>query len=86
LIEWEKGEALTFERDSLWQNGKHLPYHTFAHNYYFMGGDKVENSQDSRYWGLVPEEFIVGRAVLVWNSRDRYSGKIRWERVWRRIK
>jgi signal peptidase I len=85
LIEWEKGYSLTLENDSLWDNGNHLPNYIFMHNYYFMGGDKVENSQDSRYWGLVPDEFIVGRATLIWNSRDRYSRKIRWERVWKKI-
>jgi signal peptidase I len=85
LIEWEKGYPLTFKNDSLWDNESHLPSYTFTHNYYFMGGDKVENSQDSRYWGLVPEELIVGKATLIWSSRDKYSGKLRWERMWKRI-
>ena len=86
LIEWEKNRTLIVERDSLWDNGNHLAYHIFAHNYFFMGGDMVQNSQDSRYWGLVPEEFIVGRAVLIWSSRDRHSGEMRRDRVWRRIR
>jgi signal peptidase I len=87
LIEWENGHPLTFENDSLWDdNSTHLSDYTFTHNYYFMGGDMVENSQDSRYWGLVPEELIVGKATLIWRSKEKYSGKMRWERVWRRIK
>lgn len=42
------------------------------------GGDKVENSQDSRYWGLLPDDLIVGKASRVWKSKDPISEKIRW--------
>lgn len=46
-----------------------------------MAGDKGENSQDSRYWGgLLPEEYIVGKATFIWKSVDPYTGKYRWER------
>jgi Peptidase S26. len=58
----------------------------FSHNYYFMGGDKVENSQDSRYRGLLPDDLIVGKAWLVWKSVDPYSGRFRWERILKKIK
>ena len=50
-----------------------------------MGGDNVLNSQDSRYWGLLPESYIVGKAVLVWKSEDKYTGKINWGRFFKRI-
>ena len=53
-------------------------------NYYFVGGDNALNSQDSRYWGLLPEPFIVGRAWRIWKSVDE-DGRIRWERVLRKI-
>lgn len=85
IIEWEKGYSLQFERDSLWENGIYLPAYTFRHNYYIMGGDKVANSQDSRYWGLLPNEFIVGKAWLIWKSIDPYSKKIRRKRILKRI-
>lgn len=85
IIEWEKGYSLQFERDTLWENGTYLPAYTFTHNYYFMGGDKVANSQDSRYWGLLPDELIVGKAWLIWKSIDPYSKKIRRKRILRKI-
>ena len=57
----------------------------FRENYYFVAGDRVANSQDSRYWGLLPEPFIVGKAVRIWKSVDPLTGKVRWDRVWKRI-
>ena len=57
----------------------------FKENYYFMTGDKVMNSQDSRYWGLLPEPFIVGKAVRVWKSVDRGTDEIRWKRILKQI-
>jgi signal peptidase I, bacterial type len=86
IIEWEKGYFLTFENDTLRDNGKPLLNYMFSHNYYFMGGDKVENSQDSRYWGLLPDDLIVGKAWLVWKSVNPYSGRFRWERILKKIK
>jgi len=53
-------------------------------------GDNRHNSADSRYWGFVPEDHIVGKAVLVWLSLDKYKtwmdGKIRWSRMFRGVK
>jgi len=59
---------------------------TFCNNWYFMTGDKVMNSQDSRYIGLIPEKYIIGRAAMVLTSKDRYTGKQRWDRMFRQIK
>ncbi|MFJ1489981.1 signal peptidase I [Capnocytophaga canis] len=85
LIEWEKDKILTFERDTLWENGKPLNSYNFKHNYYFMGGDHLENSADSRYWGLVPEEYIAGKAWFIWKSNDLYTGKLRMERILKKL-
>lgn len=85
IIEWEKGYSLIFERDTLWDNNAPLSTYIFSHNYYFMGGDKVENSQDSRYWGLLPDDLIVGKAAFIWKSKEPYAGKIRWHRVFKKI-
>ncbi len=60
--------------------------YTFRHNWYFMAGDNVMNSQDSRYMGLVPDDYIVGKASLVLSSKDMYTGKRRWNRMLKRIK
>lgn len=85
IIEWEKGYSLAWESDTLRDKGKPLRYHTFSHNYYFMGGDKVENSRDSRYWGLLPDDLVVGKAWMVWKSVDPYSGVLRQDRILKRI-
>ena len=50
-----------------------------------MAGDKGMNSQDSRYWGLLPEEYIVGKAAFIWKSADPYTGRFRWERFMKKI-
>lgn len=57
--------------------------YTFKQNYYFMMGDNRHNSLDSRYWGFVPEDHIVGRPVVIWLSTDagkRFPDNIRWGR------
>jgi signal peptidase I len=52
-------------------------------NYYWMMGDNRHNSLDSRYWGFVPEDHIVGKASLIWFS---WEGGPRWKRFFNRIK
>ena len=55
-------------------------------NYYFVSGDNMENSKDSRYGGMLPESYIVGRAFTIWRSDDPLREKIRWDRVFKKIK
>lgn len=85
VIEWEQKKKLTFEGGNVYLGNEALLTYTFLKNYYFAGGDKTENSQDSRYWGLLPEEYIVGKATHIWKSIHPYTGKIRWERVFKKI-
>jgi signal peptidase I len=85
IIEWEKGHSLSWEKGALLDKGKFLQDYTFSHDYYFMGGDKVENSQDSRYWGLLPDELIVGKAWLVWKSVNPHSNTLRRNRFLKNI-
>ena len=71
-------------------NGVETDHYTFKMNYYFMMGDNRHNSADSRFWGFVPEDHIVGKALFVWLSLDKFKdlgeGKIRWDRMFKTIK
>lgn len=65
-------------------NGAIVNSYTFKQNYYWMMGDNRHNSEDSRYWGYVPEDHIVGKPIFIWMSWDTNGkglNKIRWDRV-----
>lgn len=65
-------------------NGSPATTYTFAQDYYFMMGDNRHNSLDSRYWGFVPEDHIVGRPAIIWLSTDmsrKFPANIRWKRL-----
>lgn len=68
-------------------NGKQADSYTFKMDYYWMQGDNRHNSADSRYWGFVPEDHIVGKPILIWLSLDKdrgwFGGHVRWERLFR---
>lgn len=68
-------------------NGTPADSYTFKYDYYWMMGDNRHNSADSRSWGFVPEDHIVGKPILIWLSIDKdrslFDGKIRWERLFR---
>ena len=69
-------------------NDKETNSYTFQMDYYWMMGDNRHNSADSRYWGFVPQDHIVGKAVFVWMSWDtngKFFNKIRWKRLFRFI-
>ncbi len=74
----------------IYVNGVETDHYTFKMNYYFMMGDNRHNSADSRFWGFVPEDHIVGKALFVWLSLDKFKdfgeGKIRWDRMFKSIK
>ena len=70
-------------------NGEEVTSYTFKMDYYWMQGDNRHNSADSRYWGFVPEDHIVGKPILIWLStnKDRGWGRghIRWNRLFRLV-
>ena len=67
-------------------NGEAVTSYTFRQDYYFMMGDNRHNSLDSRYWGFVPEDHIVGKPALIWFSSDKnkpFPKNIRWRRLFK---
>ncbi len=78
------------ERDGkILVNGKEIDTYTFKMDYYFMMGDNRHNSADSRFWGFVPEDHVVGKAVFIWMSWDSqgtFLNKIRWGRLFNLVK
>lgn len=85
LIEYETKEVLTEKGGIISLGEKVINHYAFTQNYYFMAGDFSLDSKDSRYWGLLPEEHIVGKASFVWNSRDIHTKKTKWNRFLKKI-
>jgi len=84
IIENYEGNTLENNGNSIKINGESATSYTFKQNYYWMMGDNRHRSEDSRYWGFVPEDHIVGKPVFIWMSWDTNGkglGKIRWERL-----
>jgi signal peptidase I len=82
-----ENNKLEVKEGKIYINDTETRYYTFKMDYYWMMGDNRHNSADSRYWGFVPEDHIVGRPVFVWLSLNKdkglFSGKIRWNRIFR---
>ncbi len=85
LIEWEQKKPLTWDGDKVYLADSLIREYHFKENYYFVSGDYMENSKDSRYWGLLPETYIVGVATRIWKSTDKITGEIRWKRIFKKI-
>lgn len=86
---YDHNKEAKIEEGKLLIDGQAVTEYTFKQNYYFMMGDNRHNSLDSRYWGFVPEDHIVGKAFFIWLSIDRngsFLSKIRWSRFFNLIK
>lgn len=88
VISFYEGNELEVRGSEIYINGAPADSYTFEMDYYFMMGDNRHNSLDSRYWGFVPEDHIVGKALFIWMSWDKddsFFSKIRWNRLFNGI-
>ena len=85
LIGWEQKRPVNRKGNQVLLGDSVITEYRFLENYYFVGGDNMENSEDSRYWGLLPEAYIVGVATRIWKSVDPMTDEIRWNRVFKKI-
>jgi signal peptidase I len=88
ISQYEHNQGITWQNGMIQQNGQPLTSYTLKQNYYFMMGDNRHNSEDSRFWGFVPEDHVVGKAIIVWLSIDPHADllhKIRWSRLFQPI-
>jgi len=87
IITAYEGNELEVKDGNILLNGSPATKYTFKMNYYWMMGDNRHNSADSRIWGFVPEDHVVGKAVFVWLSLDPnkslFDGKIRFNKSMR---
>jgi signal peptidase I len=89
ITTFDHNENAKYENGKIYIDGKQITSYTFKQNYYFMMGDNRHGSDDSRFWGFVPEDHIVGKAVFIWMSIDAdgsFLNKIRWSRLFSIIK
>lgn len=84
IIKNYEGNNLIVKDSSIYINGALATSYTFKQDYYWMMGDNRHNSLDSRFWGFVPEDHIVGKPSMIWFSTDKdnsFPKSIRWRRI-----
>lgn len=94
LIEEYEGREMGINGDEIFIDGQPTDTYTFQQNYYWMMGDNRHNSEDSRYWGFVPYDHVVGKPVFIWWSVERFNPnnpksffqRIRWDRIFTTVK
>ena len=89
IISNYENNLLEIRNDIIYINNKEVTEYEFKQNYYWMMGDNRHNSADSRFWGFVPEDHIVGKALFIWMSWDKNAKgikKVRWKRLFKSVK
>ena len=88
LIHYEGHKNVRIAKDQLWINEQPVKEYTFRQDYYFVMGDNRHDSHVSRFWGFLPADHLLGKAILVICSLDPEKGivsKIRWSRFFQKI-
>lgn len=88
IINYDLNDKAEIKEGKLYLDGLIQSTYTFKQDYYFMMGDNRHNSLDSRYWGFVPMDHVVGKALYTWLSIDEKESllrSVRWDRVFNRI-
>ena len=88
IIDLYEAHELEVKDDKIFIDGTEVTEYTFTMDYYWMMGDNRHNSADSRSWGFVPEDHVVGKAVFIWlslNKEKSFPSNIRWSRICRTV-
>ncbi|MEX0988182.1 MAG: S26 family signal peptidase [Bacteroidales bacterium] len=86
IIEAYESNELEISDSTIMINGVPADSYTFEMDYYFMMGDNRHNSADSRFWGFVPEDHIIGKPRVIWLSVDKEYGGVRWNRFFKIVR
>ena len=88
ISQYEPNKGVTWNGNTgmIMQQGRPLTSYTIGQNYYFMMGDNRLNSEDSRFWGFVPETYVVGKATVVWLALDPFTSQWHWERMFKAVR
>ena len=86
IIEAYEQNKLEIKGEQILINDQPASTYTFEMDYYFMMGDNRHNSADSRFWGFVPADHVIGKPRLIWLSMDKEYGGIRWNRMFRIVR